>query len=73
MTPGIHTLPAESLPRRPGADREFVVSIAKVLITQSPLHAWYQHPRLNPNFQSDHDSRFDIGSAAHAYAFVGKA
>ena len=40
-------------------------SIAKILINQSPRHAWYAHPRLNPSYKPVEDSRFDIGSAAH--------
>lgn len=40
-------------------------SIAKILINQSPKHAWWAHPRLNPSYRSVEDSRFDIGSAAH--------
>ena len=41
-------------------------SIAHILLTQSPMHAWFKHPRLNPHYRPDHDSRFDIGTAAHA-------
>jgi hypothetical protein len=40
-------------------------SIAHLLLDQSPLHAWLSHPRLNPNYVPDQDSRFDLGSAAH--------
>jgi PDDEXK-like domain of unknown function (DUF3799) len=40
-------------------------SIAKILINQSPKHAWYAHPRLNPSYKPVEDSRFDIGSVAH--------
>ena len=40
-------------------------SIAKILIDQSPAHAWLAHPRLNPNYQPESDSKFDLGSAAH--------
>jgi hypothetical protein len=40
-------------------------SIAQVLIDQSPAHAWLKHPRLNPNYESEKDSKFDLGSAAH--------
>lgn len=41
-------------------------SIANILLTRSPYHAWLSHPKLNPNFQPDESSRFDLGSAAHA-------
>lgn len=40
-------------------------SIAQVLIDQSQAHAWLKHPRLNPNFEPEKDSKFDLGSAAH--------
>lgn len=40
-------------------------SIAKLLIDRSPLHAWHAHPRLNPDFVPDDDTKFDIGNVAH--------
>jgi hypothetical protein len=40
-------------------------SIAQILIDQSPAHAWLAHPRLNPNYMAEENSRFDLGSAAH--------
>jgi hypothetical protein len=40
-------------------------SIAQILIDQSPAHAWLKHPRFNPNYVSEENSRFDLGSAAH--------
>lgn len=42
------------------------VSIAKVLLRESPLKAWFSHPRLNPNYEEDEDAKFDLGTAAHA-------
>jgi hypothetical protein len=47
-------------------------SIAKLLITRSPKHAWMQHPRLNPNYKPEEDTKFDIGSAAHALLLEGE-
>jgi hypothetical protein len=46
-------------------------SIAKLLITRSPKHAWMQHPRLNPNYKPEEDTKFDLGSAAHALLLEG--
>lgn len=40
-------------------------SVAKILLEQSPLHAWHAHPRLNPDYQRDDDTKFDVGNAAH--------
>lgn len=41
-------------------------SIAKILISQSPLHAKTAHPRLNPDFEADDATKFDLGNVAHA-------
>lgn len=40
-------------------------SICKILIERSPKHAWIAHPRLNPQFEADDDTKFDIGNVAH--------
>jgi hypothetical protein len=41
-------------------------SIAKVLLERSPMHAWTEHPRLNPHWEEDNDKKFDLGNVAHA-------
>jgi len=41
-------------------------SIAKIILDRSPLHAWHEHPRLNPSFERNTEFRFDLGTAAHA-------
>src|SRR5215472_13975214 len=40
-------------------------SLCKILLERSPLHAWYAHPRLNPDYAPDDDTKFDIGNLAH--------
>ena len=40
-------------------------SAVKTLIERSPLHAWTGNPRLNPNFEPNDDTKFDIGNVAH--------
>jgi hypothetical protein len=40
-------------------------SIAKILLDQSPLHAFTAHPRLNIDYQADQDQKFDLGNVAH--------
>jgi hypothetical protein len=62
---GIHNLSAEVYHADPCVKPSLSSSIANVLLQQSPLHAWMAHPRLNPNFTREVDSRFDLGSAAH--------
>lgn len=41
-------------------------SIARTIIQQSPQHAWYAHPRLNPHYRSAESDRFDLGTACHS-------
>jgi hypothetical protein len=38
---------------------------AKLLLTKSPMHAWHQHPRLNPHFERENNGVFDLGNVAH--------
>ena len=40
-------------------------SIAHVLLTQSPLHAFMHHPRLNPGGERDESTKADVGTIAH--------
>jgi len=40
-------------------------SLCKILLERSPLHAWYAHPRLNPDYAPADDTKFDIGNIAH--------
>lgn len=47
-------------------------SLAKILIAQSPLHAWTASPVLNPNYRPEEKEAFDIGSAAHALLLEGE-
>lgn len=47
-------------------------SIGKLLITKSPLHAFLKHPLLNPDYEEEEKSKFDIGKAAHAMLLTGE-
>lgn len=40
-------------------------SLCKILIERSPRHAWTECPRLNPHYEPDDDTKFDVGNAAH--------
>ena len=65
MSAKIISLPAAAYHADPALKPSLSNSIAKILIEQSPAHAWLQHPRLNPNYVPDPNSKFDLGSAAH--------
>lgn len=40
-------------------------SIAHILCTRSPRHAWTAHPWLNPDYARVEDTKFDVGNVAH--------
>jgi hypothetical protein len=61
----IVNLTAEQYHGDPAPQASLSASIANILLDQSPLHAWLAHPKLNPHFERETDSRFDLGSAAH--------
>lgn len=65
FSPGIHNIPVAVYHADPCPQPSLSNSIANVLISQSPLHAWHQHPRFNAACTPKESSRFDIGSAAH--------
>lgn len=47
-------------------------SIAKLLCTASPAHAWAAHPRLNPAYSPVTSTAFDLGTAAHSVFLEGE-
>lgn len=63
---GIYSMPADVYHADTVGDRPSLsASIAKILVTKSPLHAWAAHPRLNPDYVMKHEAKFDPGTAAH--------
>jgi hypothetical protein len=66
MKPGIYTdMTAEDYHADPCPNPSLTQSVAKVLLQRSPLHAWHAHPKLNPDYQHDDATKFDIGNIAH--------
>jgi len=47
-------------------------SIAHVLLSRSPRHAFLKHPVLNPLWEPDDRRDFDLGTAFHAVLLEGK-
>jgi hypothetical protein len=65
--PGIYpNMPAADYFADPCPQPSLTQSVAKLLIDRSPAHAWWHHPRLNPAFERNEDSKFSIGNVAHA-------
>lgn len=64
--PGVYDIPAEAYHADPCPAPSLSSGIAKILLTKTPAHARLAHPRLNPDFEPEEKTAFDIGSAAHA-------
>ncbi len=71
--PGIYELSAEDYHRDPCPSPSLSSSIARTLLASSPLHAWFEHPRLNPGHVREDEEKFDLGTAAHAYLLQGES
>lgn len=63
---GIFDISAEEYHSDPCLTPSLSSSIVKILVNETPLHAWTAHPRLNPNFEHDDDDKFVIGNVAHS-------
>jgi hypothetical protein len=47
-------------------------SIAHLLVTRSPLHAWTAHRRLNPDYVREEKDAFDLGNVVHELVLGGE-
>src|SRR5258708_36195115 len=56
----------------PGCKASLSSHLAHTLLTGSPLHAWTDHPKLNPKWKEDDDKKFDLGAAAHKVLLEAK-
>ncbi len=67
LAQGLHVgIPAARYHSDPAEQPSLSSSIAQILLSASPRKAWYAHPRLNPHYREEHDSKFDLGTCAHA-------
>lgn len=71
--PGLYTMDAATYHRDPCVEPSLSSSIARELLANSPKHAWWAHPRLNPAYESEHKQAFDVGTAAHALLLEGES
>jgi hypothetical protein len=49
----------------------FSSGVCKDILNKSPLHAWTNHPALNPDYKEEPDDKFDIGKAGHSLFLEG--
>lgn len=68
MNAGLYpNLPESQYHADPSDTPSLSASIAHILLSQSPRHAFEAHPKLNPNWEpSEASSEMDFGSAIHA-------
>jgi hypothetical protein len=66
--PGFFDLSADEYHADPCPVASLSTSIAKILVQPggTPLHAWFEHPRLNPAYKEEVSEKFDLGAAAHS-------
>ena len=70
--PGIYNISLEDYHDDPCIIPSLSRSTIKDLLSRSPGHAWFNHPRLNPNFKKDEgEKKFDIGQASHSLLLEG--
>jgi hypothetical protein len=69
---GIHTITAEQYHNDPAPEPSLSASIANLLLSKSPAHAYIVHPQLGAQRLEDREERFDIGTATHSMFLQGK-
>jgi len=71
-TPGIYKISSEEYHADPAPEPSLSRSVIKDLIFRSAAHAWFNHPRLNPNYKPEEgEKKFDIGDAGHSLLLEG--
>jgi hypothetical protein len=73
VTTGVNNIDAADYHDDPCEQPSLSASIAAILCTQTPAHAWVAHPRLNPHFERHEEQKFDVGTAAHSLLLEGES
>ncbi|GGX62986.1 hypothetical protein GCM10007385_35140 [Tateyamaria omphalii] len=75
LEPGFHHFIAEDRYHADHlrAEPSLSSTLARKLVTQSPLHVWTAHPRMNPDLEPTTKKTFDVGKAAHACILQGRS
>lgn len=67
MKPGIHDgIAAEQYHADPAEQPSLSASIAHLLVSQSPAHAWANHPKNPDRVAEEAVERFELGTTVHA-------
>ncbi len=71
-SPGVYRMSLEEYHADPCEKVSLSRSTIIDLLSRSPGHAYFNHPRLNPNFQKDEgEKKFDVGQVAHSILLEG--
>lgn len=73
MQPGVHKMTMQEYQADPCPAPSLSSHVANILNSQSARHAWFAHPRLNPNHRSKESEDFDLGACAHAVLLEGES
>lgn len=65
-SPGVYSISLDQYVADPAPSPSLNAGAAHTILTKSPRHARFDHPRLNANREQDKSSRLDIGTIAHA-------
>jgi hypothetical protein len=71
MRPGIYPDMAAEAYHADEDGPSLSASIAHILDTRSPLHAWTAQPKLNPDYERETEPKFDLGTCVHALFLQG--
>src|ERR1700675_4399797 len=63
--PGFFGVGAHDYHSDPAPEPSLSNSIGQILIERCARAAWWAHPRLNPQFVEEAETKFDLGTAAH--------
>ena len=69
--PGIYAMPMERYLADPCPQPSLSSGIIHAICSESPLHAFTQHPRLNPGAAGEEKEIMDVGTIAHALMLEG--
>ena len=69
--PGLYQMPLTDYIADPAPEPSLSSSLAHTLITQTPIHAFMRHPRLNPGAPREESNKMDIGTIAHGLLLEG--
>ncbi len=69
--PGIYEMPLTDYIADPCPEPSLSASVAHTLIAESPIHAFVNHPRLNPGGAREESSRMDLGTICHGILLEG--